>query len=158
MSQYITKEPIDIFQYWKDVHDSETGAVVVFSGEIRGTGKGKQVAWLEYESYESMAEKVIADIVARANEKWPLNKVVCLHRIGRLEITDCAILVITCSAHRDAAYKANRYIVDEVKHMAPIWKNEIFTDGTHAWGANCEGCEHSYHQNPDIQHHHRHSH
>lgn len=150
MEKYITNQPINLFDFWKQVHSSESGAVVVFSGEIRGRSKDKSVAWLEYEAHESMAERIIAAIVQKANEKWPLNKVVCLHRVGRLEITDCAVLVITCSAHRDAAYKANRYIVDELKHYAPIWKNEIFTDGTHAWGQNCEGCEHAYHTNADI--------
>jgi Molybdopterin converting factor, large subunit len=157
MQQHITHQPINIAGLFAGMHSSNTGAVVLFSGEIRGANKDKEVLWLEYEAYESMAEKAIANILAMAKEKWPLNQAVCIHRVGKLNISDCAVVVITASAHRDAAYKANRYIIDEVKRKAPIWKNEIFSDGTNEWGNNdCEGCKQTHH--PDDEHSHVHEH
>jgi len=143
--QHITHQPIHIAELFAEMHSSGTGAVVMFSGEIRGANKGKEIVCLEYEAYESMAERIIAGILEEARRKWPLNKVICVHRVGRLDISECAVVVITASAHRDAAYKANRFIIDEVKHNAPIWKNEVFSDGSNEWGNNCEGC---------LQHHH----
>lgn len=88
-----------------------------------------------------MTEKMIASILEEAKVKWSLNKAVCVHHTGRVEILGCAVVVITASAHRSAAYEANQYIIDRVKHEVPIWKHEFFTDGTSEWGENCE-CNH----------------
>jgi molybdopterin synthase catalytic subunit len=63
-----------------------------------------------------------------------------MHRLGRLEISDSAIVVLTATSHRSEAFEANRWIVDRIKHEAPIWKKETFTDGTFDWVMQCEGC------------------
>jgi molybdopterin synthase catalytic subunit len=99
-----------------------------------------------------MAEKMIAEILQAAEEKWPLNKAVCVHRAGKVDICGCAVVVITSSAHRSAAYEANRYIIDRVKYEAPIWKHEFFADGTSEWGQNCD-CS-----SPSHPHHHEQNH
>jgi molybdopterin synthase catalytic subunit len=112
--------------------------MVIFSGEVRILNNGKEVDYLEYEAYEPLAQKLIMQIVNDAKEKWKLNNAYCIHRLGRLEISDCAIIVITCSVHRSEAYKANQYIIDRVKSEVPIWKNEHFTDGTNQWGSNSD--------------------
>lgn len=109
---------------------------MLFSGEVRATNKNKEVLWLEYEAYDEMAEEMIANIVDEAKKRWHLNYAACVHRTGKLEIGECAVVVVTSGGHRGAAYEANRYIIDEVKSHVPIWKHEFFADGTQEWGQN----------------------
>jgi molybdopterin synthase catalytic subunit len=148
---HITNTPINIPELFGQAHHAQTGAIVLFSGEVRAANKGKEVLWLEYEAYDSMAEEVIASILDEATKRWQLNFACCVHRVGKLDICDCAVVVITGSGHRDAAYKANRFIIDEVKRKAPIWKNEVFADGTNEWGQNDCHCAHDH-----DEHHHNH--
>jgi len=150
--QHLTPDTINYADLFSDFRDPNSGAVVLFSGEVRDNNKGRAVTHLEYEAYEPMAEKMIADILRDASEKWPLNKAICVHRVGKVEISGCAVVVITSSAHRAAAYEANRYIIDRVKYEAPIWKHEFFADGTSEWGQNCD-CS-----SPSHPHHHEHKH
>ncbi|HKI90625.1 MAG TPA: molybdenum cofactor biosynthesis protein MoaE [Draconibacterium sp.] len=116
----------------------KSGAVVLFSGEVRDNNKGKEVKHLEYEAYESMANKMIAEILEEAKSRFRLNQAACVHRLGRVEISGCAVVVITGAGHRKEAYDANRYIIDRVKNEVPIWKHEFFVDGTSEWGQNCD--------------------
>jgi molybdopterin synthase catalytic subunit len=115
-------------------HHPGAGAVVLFSGEVRDSNRGKAVDRLEYECYRPMAEKMIRQILDEASNRWGLKIAVAQHREGRLAIGDTAVVVITAAAHRAEAYEANRYIIDRIKHEAPIWKCEYYLDGTHEWG------------------------
>lgn len=146
----LTYQPIDFNKVISSLRDPLTGGMVIFSGEVRNQNKNKEVSYLEYEAYEPMAEKIISEIVAEAIERWRLNNAICIHRLGRLEITDCAVIIVTCGVHRAEAYEANRYIIDRVKEEVPIWKNEHFTDGTNEWGNN-KDCKCA-----DPKHHHHH--
>jgi molybdopterin synthase catalytic subunit len=132
----IVTEPIDIAQLLKQAHRAEAGAVVVFSGEVRNSHNGKAVQYLEYEAYEPMAEKMIDEIVRRAIEQWNLCFASAVHRIGRVEISESAVVVITVHGHRKEAYEANQYIIDKMKSDVPIWKCEHYTDGSFEWGKN----------------------
>jgi len=134
----LTYKPIDIAASLALLRSSLTGGLVLFSGEVRNINNGREVCFLEYEAYEAMARKKIIEIVQNAINNWNLNDALCIHRLGRLEIADCAVLVITASVHRAEAYEANRYIIDLVKKEVPIWKKEYFTDGTFEWGVNNE--------------------
>lgn len=116
----------------------EAGAVLVFTGNVRNHSHGKNVLYLEYEAHESMAAKTIRAIVDEARQRWALHAAACVHRVGRLEIGDAAVLVVAAASHRDEAYAANRYIIDEVKRRAPIWKREHFADGSAQWTAACD--------------------
>jgi molybdopterin synthase catalytic subunit len=136
--QTLTHHPINIPVLLASLRSPLTGAMVMFSGEIRNINKGRDVKYLEYEAYESMAAKKIEEIVELAKSKWNLNNALCVHRLGRLEISECAVVVITASMHRAQAYEANQYIIDRVKGEVPIWKKEYFTDGTFEWGINSE--------------------
>jgi molybdopterin synthase catalytic subunit len=140
--QLISIQPINVPAIFSAVHDPKAGAVVLFSGEVRNHSHGKDVSYLEYEAYEPLAIKVIRKILDEAKNNWELHKLVCIHRIGKVTVGECAVLVITCSSHRENAYAANRYIIDRVKHEAPIWKKEFFEDGTHEWGHNCSCFNH----------------
>lgn len=129
-----------------------SGAVVLFSGEVRNNNKGREVTHLEYEAYEPMAEKMIDEIIVEAISRFKLNDAVCVHRLGRVEISECAVVVITGAGHRKEAYDANRYIIDRVKNEVPIWKHEFFIDGTSEWGQNCDCVTH------EDEHKHNHQH
>ncbi len=129
--------PIDMSGLLAGAHHPGAGAVVLFSGEVRDSNRGKAVAFLEYEAYGLMAQKVIAEILVTAREKWSLHIAVAQHRTGKVAVGDTAVVVITASAHRSEAYAANRYIIDRIKHEAPIWKCEHYADGTQEWGNNC---------------------
>lgn len=129
-----------------------SGAVVLFSGEVRNNNKGREVTHLEYEAYEPMAEKMIGEIIEDAISRFKLNDAVCVHRLGRVEISECAVVVITGAGHRKEAYDANRYIIDRVKNEVPIWKHEFFTDGTSEWGQNCDCVTHQDEHKHNHQH------
>jgi molybdopterin synthase catalytic subunit len=135
--QVITAEPLDIVALMSQAHDPRAGAIVLFSGEVRDSNKGRGVICLEYESYIPLAEKMIVEILKEAREKWNLQMAIAQHRIGRLSIGESAVVVITSSAHRREAYEANQHIIHRIKHEVPIWKCEYFSDGGHQWGNNC---------------------
>jgi len=137
VSQVISAEPLDIVGLLRQGHHPAAGAVVLFSGEVRDHNKGREVAYLEYETYYPLAVKMMDAILAEAREKWHLQLAIAQHRIGRLAIGESAVVVITASAHRREAYEANRHIIDRIKHEVPIWKCEYFADGSHQWGNNC---------------------
>ena len=129
-----------------------SGAVVLFSGEVRDNNKGREVTHLEYEAYEPMANKMIDEIIGEAISRFKLNQAICVHRLGRVEISGCAVVVITGAGHRKEAYDANRYIIDRVKNEVPIWKHEFFADGTSEWGQNCDCVTHGDEHKHDYQH------
>jgi molybdopterin synthase catalytic subunit len=129
---------IDIVELLKESHHPESGAIVLFSGEVRNNNKNREVTHLEYEAYEAMADKMIGQILDEARARFKLNLAICVHRLGTIEVSGCAVVVITGTAHRKEAYDANQYIIDQVKSEVPIWKHEFFADGTSEWGQNCD--------------------
>ena len=133
----VSFEPIDLPALLSTAHHPAAGAVVLFSGETRDNSRNKKVAYLEYEAHEAIAIKMINEIIKEAIEKWNLTYAIAQHRIGKVAVCESAVAVITCSPHRTEAYTANRYVIDKIKHEAPIWKCEYFTDGTKEWGGNC---------------------
>jgi molybdopterin synthase catalytic subunit len=133
----LSADPIDMVGLLSSAHHPGAGAVVLFSGEVRDNNQGRAVAFLEYEAYGPLASSMIAGILATARQKWALQIAVAQHRTGKVDIGDTAVVVITASAHRGEAYAANRYIIDRIKHEAPIWKCEHYADGTKEWGNNC---------------------
>jgi molybdopterin synthase catalytic subunit len=134
--EILTYKPIDIPGIMTVMNFSESGGIVTFCGIVRNNNHGRNVKHLEYEAYEPMAKKKILEIAADAANKWKLTSALCIHRLGKLEISECAIFILTCSAHRAEAYEANRYIIEKVKKEVPIWKREFYTDGTSGWGKN----------------------
>lgn len=119
------------------------GGYVLFTGIVRDTNEGKTVTHLEYEAYSELADQMIQDIILDSQKKWQLEYANCIHRLGRLDVGEIAVIVSTGSMHRDEAYKANRYIIDRVKHEVPIWKKEYYIDGSSEWS---KGCVHESHE------------
>jgi molybdopterin synthase catalytic subunit len=132
----LSAERLDIVGMLAGAHHPGAGAVVLFSGEVRDTNRGKAVAYLEYEAHAPLAEKVIAEVLLAAREKYSLRVALARHRTGRVAVGETAVVVVTASAHRGEAYAANQYIIDRIKREAPIWKREYFTDGASEWGSN----------------------
>jgi molybdopterin synthase catalytic subunit len=134
----IVTTPIDITAMLQQAHRPEAGGIVLFSGEVRNSHKGRAVAYLEYEAYAPMAAGMISAIVAEAIDTWGLEYAAAVHRVGKMEISESAVVVVTAHAHRRQAYEANQFIIDAIKRDVPIWKCEHFADGSHEWGANAE--------------------
>jgi molybdopterin synthase catalytic subunit len=134
---YVTEQPLDLPAFWQLARHPEAGGIVMFSGEIRNNSAGKKVTHLEYESEQHMAILLIREITNTAIKKWNLHFALCVHRIGKVNVGESAVYVLTSHVHRGEAYKANEYIIDRVKHEVPIWKKEFYEDGTFHWGGNC---------------------
>jgi MoaE-MoaD fusion protein len=105
------------------------GAVVTFDGCVRDHSHGRRTLYLEYEAYESMALAKMAEIAAEMHNKFPIDSVAIVHRLGRLEIGETSVFIAVSSPHRPAAFEACRYAIDTLKKTVPIWKKEYFEDG-----------------------------
>jgi len=108
---------------------TDIGAVVTFTGICRGDENGEPIAALTLEHYPGMAEEEIGRHVAEAERRWPVLGVTVIHRYGRLEPGDPIVLVVTASAHRQAAFAAAEFLMDYLKTQAPFWKREERPDG-----------------------------
>ena len=125
----ITREPIDIAALRARLLAGESGAVVIFDGVARDNTKGRRTRFLEYEGYDAMALKTMAQIISEVHEKWPINRVGIIHRLGRIEISESSVVIVVTSAHRRVAFEACQYAIDRLKKVVPIWKKEYFEDG-----------------------------
>jgi molybdopterin synthase catalytic subunit len=118
---------------YKRMSNDKAGALVTFDGRVRNHNEGHCVVRLEYEAYEELALSEGNKIVEEALKKFDVYQINCVHRTGMLEIGDVAVWVGVLSAHRDAAFQACRYVIDEIKLRVPIWKNEHYLDGSSGW-------------------------
>jgi molybdopterin synthase catalytic subunit len=125
----ITKEPINIQEVIDKVVQREAGAITTFIGTVRELTHGKRTLFLVYEAYESMAVKKLEQIGREIEERWQGSKVAITHRVGRLDITDVAVVIAVSTPHRADAYEANRYAIERIKEIVPIWKKEHWEDG-----------------------------
>lgn len=125
----ILETPLDIQHCIHTVQSPESGGINVFIGTVRSATEGRNVEMLEFEGYGRMAVKEIEKIAHLVEKEWPVNKIVVHHRTGMLTVGDVAVVIAVSAAHRDAAFKACRYIIDMLKQTVPIWKKEIFEDG-----------------------------
>jgi molybdopterin synthase catalytic subunit len=121
----------------QDLAGPGCGALVTFEGRVRNENDGQPVRALEYEGYEALATKEGERILAEAAYRFAVSRVRCVHRLGLLQVGELAVWVGVSAGHRDAAFAACRYVIDEVKSRVPIWKKEIFASGDSGW-VNCE--------------------
>jgi molybdopterin synthase catalytic subunit len=119
-----------------DAHP-ECGGLALFVGTVRDHHEGRSVRHLTYTAHEPLAAKIIREVEASTREKYGVPYVRVVHRLGDLSIGDIAIVCVVRAPHRAEAFDACRYAVDAVKHGAPIWKEEFYTDGSSAF---VEGC------------------
>ena len=125
----LVRDPIDIRSVADRIQKPEDGAVVVFEGVVRNNANGKDVRFLEYEAYESMAMRKIEEIGVQAKEKFDIRDIAIVHRLGHMEIGECSIVIVVASAHRGPAFEACRFTIDTIKQVVPIWKKEFYEDG-----------------------------
>jgi len=129
----VTIEPLSVQQLNDLVKRPTDGAVVTFDGIVRNNFDGCPVEYLEYETYDMMAEKKLAEIGAEVQQKFAIGAIAMVHRIGRLEIGESSIVIAVAAPHRHAAFEACAYAMDRVKAEVPVWKKEFFADGADHW-------------------------
>src|SRR5512143_1474640 len=125
----VQTEPIDLNELVRYVTDAEAGAIATFIGTTRNNNEGRKVIALDYDGYPEMAEKELARIGAEARAKWPIGRMAIVHRLGPVQITEASVIIAVSSAHRDAAFAACRFAIEEIKKTVPIWKKEVYEGG-----------------------------
>lgn len=130
----LTREPIDVDAVVREIQTQDAGAVVTFTGVVRAeTRDGRALAALAYHAYEEMAREQMQAVRRRAIETFDLSDAVVVHRLGTLDLGAASVVIVAVSAHREAAFDACRWIIDAVKTDVPIWKKDIWADGTQTW-------------------------
>jgi len=123
-------EPIEAGELIEFVSDPSCGAVALFLGTVRDHSDGKEgVTRLEYEAYDDVVERKIAGIVDEARDRWDLERIAVVHRVGSLDVGEVSVGVAVGSGHRGDAFSSARYIIDELKARVPIWKKEHWPGG-----------------------------
>lgn len=129
----LTREPIDTARLLKAVGSTQAGAVVLFLGTVRElTGQRRTVA-LDYECYPEMAEKKMLELEAEARRRWPVIECGIVHRLGHLELGEASVAVAVSTPHRRDAFLAGQWLIDTLKEVVPIWKQENWADGSTEW-------------------------
>jgi molybdopterin synthase catalytic subunit len=129
----ISDKPLDPGQLRLALRDDGAGAFASFEGRVRNVNLNRPVVRLEYEAYAALAEKEGERILAEARAKFPILDASCAHRTGTLEPGDLAVWVGVLAGHRNAAFDACRYVIDELKTRLPAWKREHYADGSSEW-------------------------
>ncbi|KMY42903.1 molybdenum cofactor biosynthesis protein MoaE [Bacillus sp. FJAT-27916] len=129
MKFQLTDEPINVNEVMNKVIKREAGAVTLFVGTVRELTNGKKTLYLIYEAYEAMAVKKLAQIGHEIQQKWMGADVAITHRTGKLDISDIAVVIAVSTPHRHDAYEANRYAIERIKEIVPIWKKEHWENG-----------------------------
>ena len=133
MRAAVVTRQIDVSSLIREVADARHGASAVFIGTVRSTNDGREVREIEYTAYEEMAEREMSVILAeagRANEDAAL---VAEHRIGLLAVGEASIVIVAAHERRACALDALRYAIDDMKTRVPIWKREVYADGSQSW-------------------------
>ena len=124
------KETIDLNTVSNTGTSYSDGSDLIFIGKVRDTSRGKNVTHIDYEIYNEMAVKELNKIADEASANDEINRIIIIHRYGRVTLGETSILILVSSPHRDSSYQASRYIIDEIKKRVPIWKKEFYDDGS----------------------------
>jgi molybdopterin converting factor subunit 1 len=125
----LTRQPIDSRALAEFVRRGEDGAVIVFEGVVRNNSKGRATLFLDYECYEAMAIRKIAEIGREIAASMPIGHIAIVHRLGRMEIGEASVSVVVSAPHRKPAFDAALEGINRLKKLVPIWKKEHFADG-----------------------------
>jgi molybdopterin synthase catalytic subunit len=126
--------PIELQKAYDLADNGANGAVVVMSGMVRNQTEGRPVEYLEYQAYEPMALRVFEQIAKEVSQKWPIvTRTIIHHRVGKLRVGEISVLIAIGAPHRGEAFAACQYTIDTLKHQAPIWKKEHWSDGSSSW-------------------------
>jgi molybdopterin synthase catalytic subunit/molybdopterin converting factor small subunit len=125
----LTEEPLSLERVVDEVRDEQAGAIATFTGTTRIESRGRTVTHLDYEAYEGMAERVMAEIADGLNSRYDLNAVAIHHRVGRVGIGETSVVIAVSAPHRQAALAACKDAIDELKERVPLWKKEVYEGG-----------------------------
>ena len=128
----IRETPLDVAEVLAALADRAAGGVDVFVGTVRDHDHDQGVTGLDYSAHPTAMERLV-EVAERIAAKYDVIAVAAVHRVGRLAIGDAAVIVATAAAHRGEAFEASRALIDELKATVPIWKHQVFTDGTDEW-------------------------
>jgi molybdopterin synthase catalytic subunit len=128
----IRETPLDVAEVLAALADRAAGGVDVFVGTVRDHDHDQGVTGLDYSAHPTALQRMV-EVAERIAEKYDVIAVAAVHRVGRLAIGDAAVVVATAAAHRGEAFEASRALIDELKATVPIWKHQVFTDGTDEW-------------------------
>jgi molybdopterin synthase catalytic subunit len=133
MRVMLADRPIDVSALIAEVSDDSCGAASIFLGCVRNVNDGRAVTGIEYSAYRSMAEREMNAIAREASEKFGVSRLVVEHRLGELGLGDVSVAVVVAHPHRGPSLDATRYVIEELKKRVPIWKLELYADGTREW-------------------------
>ncbi|MDQ3645679.1 MAG: molybdenum cofactor biosynthesis protein MoaE [Actinomycetota bacterium] len=136
----ITDAPLDVVAILGEVSSTDCGGIAVFVGSVRETASAKDkadtpVTRLEYEAHPTLAEEKLAAIAAEATSRWDVQNITAVHRTGVCELGEPTVVIACAAPHRADALEACRWIIDELKREVPIWKKEVYADGSSWIGA-----------------------
>jgi molybdopterin synthase catalytic subunit len=129
----LTREPIDANALLAAASRPGAGAVVLFLGTTREMTAGRRTVTLDYEAYDEMAERQLAELEAEARRQWSLVECFIVHRLGRVPLTEASVAIVVSTPHRADAFAAGHWLIDSLKRDVPIWKQEHWADGTSEW-------------------------
>jgi molybdopterin synthase catalytic subunit len=130
----ITAQPIRLERLLTAGSNAD-GAFVLFVGRVRDHHDGRSVRRLHYEAYDEMAELELSEILSEAAARWDASHVEAVHRTGTLELGEASVAIAVAAPHRAAAYEASMHVMEQIKTRLPIWKREVYADGSESWVA-----------------------
>jgi len=125
----LSDEPLSLDAVVDEVRDEQAGAIATFTGTTRIASRGRTVTHLDYEAYEGMAERVMAEIAEGLQARYEFSAVAIHHRVGRVGIGETSVLIAVSAPHRQDALAACKDAIDELKERVPLWKKEVYEDG-----------------------------
>ena len=132
----LTRERIDLSRLLVRVSEPGLGGTAIFMGSVRRGSEDGPVRAIEYSAYDEMADAELDRIISEAVARWPATRVEVEHRLGEIPAGEASIAVVAASPHRGDAFAACRHVIEEIKLRLPIWKKEIFEDGSATWRGN----------------------
>ncbi len=129
----LTRDAIDFAELTEWSRSNQAGAVVLFLGTVREMTGDRRTAALDYEAYPEMARAKMQEIASDACRQWPVIRAAIAHRFGHLGLGDVSVAVAVSTPHRKDAFEAGRHLIDTLKAVVPIWKQEHWADGTKEW-------------------------
>jgi len=133
MCPWLTHDPLDVTALLAEVASEGCGATTLFLGTVRRSADDGDVVGIEYSGYDAMAEAEFDRIVADARSRWPDARIALRHRLGYVATGEVSVAIAAAAPHRNAAFDACRFVIDQTKERVPIWKKERLAAGTERW-------------------------
>jgi molybdopterin synthase catalytic subunit len=128
----VRDEALSVADVVDAVADAAAGGLVIFVGAVRDDDEGRAVTRLDYTAHPG-AERRLREVADSVAQRWPVVALAAVHRVGELAVGDLAVIVAVACPHRDEAFAAARALIDELKQTVPIWKHQLFADGSDEW-------------------------